>query len=106
MHSFNHYTSVHVNIMHIDTYYWLLEHFEESVKRIILHCYSSDREIDLFSLANFDTGASIYCVQTALKVNMHILLHVLMCNDWMNAFVQKNEVKICEKVLNNLGQLR
>ena len=25
-----------------------------------------------------------------------------MCNDWMNA---KHEVKICEKVLNNLGQL-
>ena len=29
-----------------------------------------------------------------------------MCNDWMNAFMDKNEVKICEKVLNNLGQLK
>ena len=24
----------------------------------------------------------------------------------MNAFMEKNEVKICEKVLNNLGQLK
>ena len=28
MHSFSHYTSVHVKIMHIDATYWLLEHFE------------------------------------------------------------------------------
>ena len=29
-----------------------------------------------------------------------------MCNDWMNAFMEKNAVKICEKVWNNLRQLR
>ena len=28
MHSFNHYTSVHETIMHIDAKYLLLEHFE------------------------------------------------------------------------------
>ena len=41
MHSFNHYTSVHVKSMHnIDAEYLILEHFEKSVNRIILHRYS------------------------------------------------------------------
>ena len=42
MHSFNHYTSVHVKIMHIDAKLWLWEHFEKSVKRIILQCLSQE----------------------------------------------------------------
>ena len=56
--------------MHIDAKYRLLEHFEKSVKLIILHCYSSDREINLLSLANLARGPSVYLVQSALKVNM------------------------------------
>ena len=74
MHSFNHYASVHVKS--IDAKHLLLEHFEKSVKRIILHCYSSDREITLLLLANLDPGASIYRVQSALKVN---ILHQYAC---------------------------
>ena len=70
MHSFNHYTSVHVNIMHIDAKLWLWEHFEKSVKRIILHWYSCDREINLISLAHFDSGAYISRVESALKVKI------------------------------------
>ena len=70
MHSFNHYTSVHVKIMHIDATLWLWEHFEKSVKRIILHWYSCDREINLISLAHFDSGAYISRVQSALKVKI------------------------------------
>ena len=80
--------------MHIDAKLWLWEHFEKSVKRIILHWYSWDREINLISLAHFDSGAYISRVQSALKVKiLHqyaSFLHVLiMCNDWMNAFMDK-----------------
>ena len=61
---------------HIDAKYWLLENFENLVKRIILHRYSSNHEINLLSLAILDRGASIYRVPSALKVN---LLHTYAC---------------------------
>ena len=54
---------------------------------------SCDREINLISLAHFDSGAYISRVQSALKVKiLHQYAwfwHVLMCNDWMNAFMDK-----------------
>ena len=56
--------------MHIDAKLWLWEHFEKSVKRIILHWYSSHREINLISLAHFYSGAYISGIQSALKVTI------------------------------------
>ena len=79
--------------MHIDEKYRLLEHVYKSVKRMILHCYYFNREINLLLISNLDWGASIDQVKNALKFNiLHqyaYFLHVLMSNDWMNTFMEK-----------------
>ena len=47
------------------------------VKPIILHVIPADREINLLSLTNLGCVASLYRVQSALKVN--ILTQYMLC---------------------------
>ena len=91
MHSFNHYTSVHVKSMHINAKYWLLEHFERD--KLMLPGQDLRAIIGWFRDRRNSSGE--WCAeptfQSALKVNVlhQYFLHVLMRNDWMNAFVQE-----------------
>ena len=56
--------------MHIDAKLWLLEHFEKSVKRIILHCYAVNPENNLLSLTNIGWKKSISSFQSTPKVKV------------------------------------
>ena len=54
-----------LNYIRIGAKYCLLEHFCKSRKCTILHCYSFDLEINLFSLQNICCAQSIYRGQTS-----------------------------------------